>query len=255
MATLKMTTPEAKHLIELMIEARIEWPATAKYAAQDRSTNKVCFYKKNPEIKTNDNTWSPNGYIPLSAITLLSLCRDWRQTIVTREQYEQALVATVSTTQEKNSEFVMRQVPDSTIEQLTADYHAKVAEADRLQSVANEALKAADDALLMLKKAGELIGLIISIDAKLEKAENPEITDWRDLKIGDVIQCVAYGDSRDGEPGRLHSYPGGWAQSVVGSKHIVGEVNSENGRITLSDVRDSGYAFRFICRPHKSQQE
>ena len=52
------------------------------------------------------------------------------------------------------------------IEQLTADYHAKVAEADRLQAVADDALKAAGDALLALEKAGELIGLVISIDTK-----------------------------------------------------------------------------------------
>ena len=79
------------------------------------------------------------------------------------------------------------------IEQLTADYHAKAAEADRLQSVADEALKAADDALLALERAGELLGLVISIDTKPKQAEppvepeQPVITDWRDLRVGDVV--------------------------------------------------------------------
>jgi len=73
------------------------------------------------------------------------------------------------------------------IEQLTADYHAKAAEADRLQAVADDALKAADDALLALEKAGELLGLVISIDTKPKLVEQPEITDWRDLRVGDVI--------------------------------------------------------------------
>ena len=59
---------------------------------------------------------------------------------------------------------VMRQMPDNTIEQLTTDYHAKATEAQRQQTIADEARKTADDALLALKKAGELLGLVISID-------------------------------------------------------------------------------------------
>ena len=58
----------------------------------------------------------------------------------------------------------MRQMPDSTIEQLTTDYHTKTAEAQRQQTIADEALKTADDALLALKKAGELIGLVTSVN-------------------------------------------------------------------------------------------
>ena len=51
----------------------------------------------------------------------------------------------------------MRQMPDNTIEQLTIDYHTKTAEAQRQQTIA-------DEALLALEKAGELLGLIISIN-------------------------------------------------------------------------------------------
>ena len=81
------------------------------------------------------------------------------------------------------------------IEQLTADYHAKAAEADRLQSVADEALKAADDALLAIERAGELLGLVISIDTK---PAQPIITDWRDLRVGDVVECVDYESDKNG---------------------------------------------------------
>ena len=59
---------------------------------------------------------------------------------------------------------VMRQMPDNTIERLAAEYHTKAAEAQRLQAVADEARKTADDVLIELKKAGELIGLLISIN-------------------------------------------------------------------------------------------
>ena len=63
-----------------------------------------------------------------------------------------------------------------------------------MQSAADEALKAADDALLALEKAGELIGLVISIDTKPAQVEQPVepeqpvITDWHDLRVGDVIK-------------------------------------------------------------------
>ena len=40
-----MATPKKKHLIELMIEAGVEWPEGAEYAAQDKRFNKVNFYK------------------------------------------------------------------------------------------------------------------------------------------------------------------------------------------------------------------
>ena len=91
------------------------------------------------------------------------------------------------------------------IEQLTADYHAKAAEADRLQSVADEALKAADDALLALEKAGELLGLVISIDTKPNQTEppvepkQPVITDWRDLCAGDVVLWAGDSNHNCGE--------------------------------------------------------
>ena len=168
-----MATPKKKHLIELMIEAGVKWPEGAEYAAQDKDCQKVHFYKTKP-LKSGDTYWNASGCIAYSGIELNSICRNWHQTIVTREQYAEAVAAAAMTpaaqqeTQPspKYCASVMRQMPDNTIEQLTSDYYAKAAEADRLQSVADEALKAADDALLALEKAGELLGLVISIDTK-----------------------------------------------------------------------------------------
>jgi len=145
------------------------------------------------------------------------LCRNWHQTIVTREQYAEALAANVGepAVMPKASESERDQAVDSvdavewhnppSIEQLTADYHAKAAEADRLQSVADEALKAADDALIALEKAGELIGLVISIDTKPKHVEQPAepeqpvITDWRDLRVGDVVWWEGDAKIKSGE--------------------------------------------------------
>lgn len=205
-----MATPKKKHLIELMIEAGVKWPDGAEYAAQDKSTQKAHFYKCGMPVrgKLNVEAWTdkrPDSFwIGASfAVALPSLCRNWHQTIVTREQYADAVAAantSESAVMPKASESERDQAVDAvewhnppSIEQLTTDYHAKAAEADRLQSVADEALKAADDALIALEKAGELLGLVISIDTKPKQAEQPaqpQITDWRDLRIGDVIELT-----------------------------------------------------------------
>ena len=163
-----MATPKKKHLIELMIEAGAKWPEGAEYAAQDKTTNDLCFYGSKPVLRARfQDEWRPSRLdshdgIVGRRINLQSLCCNWHQTIVTREQYAEAVAANVS---DQAVDEVEWHNPPS-IEQLTSDYHTKAAEADRLQSVADEALKAADGALLALERAGELIGLVISIDTK-----------------------------------------------------------------------------------------
>ena len=239
-----MTTPKKKHLIELMIEAGVKWPENAKYAAQDKDKLCVRFYEKGKPFRSfGMNYWDSTGgsLIRELMVKLPKLCRNWHQTIVTREQYAKALANSTTTNDEwepvewgdwsigdivrfdgftdpthdhwsfkvgvlyvvgkhnapiagncqypeRNWGFsfsrrkkqneqhievqpspeycasVMRQMPNNTIEQLTADYHTKTAEAQRQQTIADEARKTADDALLALEKAGELLGLIISID-------------------------------------------------------------------------------------------
>ena len=169
-------TAKKKHLIELMIEAGVKWPEGAEYAAQDKRDLNVNFYKNGkPNMPVGENEWLFNNcdFMSCDGFTLQSICRNWHQTIVTREQYAEALYDTEMTpaTQQETQpapEYcasVMRQMPDNTIEQLTADYYAKAEGAQRLQLVADDALKLADDALIALEKAGEAIGIEISISA------------------------------------------------------------------------------------------
>ena len=264
-------TTKKKHLIELMIEAGVKWPAGAEYAAQDKKDNKVQFYKNGkPNPCRGFDEWMGDKctFMNDKGITLPSLCRNWNKTIVTREQYAEALATTAMTPAvqpdgewepvewgnwkmgdtvrfdgftaamydhwnfevgtlyvigkrntpiagngqqpssnwgfsfsrrkkqneqhievQPSSEYcasVMRQMPNNTIEQLTADYHAKAEEADRLQSVADEARKAADDALLALERAGELLCLVISIDTKPKQAEQQRSSE--EWKVGD--KCI-----------------------------------------------------------------
>ena len=194
-----MATPKKKHLIELMIEAGVKWPENAKYAAQDKDKLCVRFYEKGKPFRSSGmNYWDSLGgsLIRELMVKLPKLCCNWHQTIVTREQYARALVATAVTPvaqyeTQPSPEYcasVMRQMPNNTIEQLTADYHTKVAEAQHQQTIADEALKIADDALLALEKAGELLGLVISVDTKQKRVEQPVeptqpiITDWRFIR-------------------------------------------------------------------------
>ena len=172
-----MATPKKKHLIELMIEAGVKWPYGAEFAAQDKFNLCVNFFGSEgaPVYHRGNDSWSDDeeGWLGIGCgVYLPSLCRNWHQTIVTREQYTKALNATAmapAAQQETQPEpeycaSVMRQMPDNTIEQLTADYHTKTVEAQRQQTIADEARKTADDALLALEKAGELLGLVISMN-------------------------------------------------------------------------------------------
>ena len=209
-----MATPKKKHLIELMIEAGVEWPEGAEYAAQDKKNLRVNFYRNGkPNIPKGGNEWLfvHCNFMRLYGLVLPSLCCNWHQTIVTREQYAEAVAAAGNGEQEQKVTY--QDIADHrcfscdtpadavewhnspSIEQLTADYHAKAAEADRLQAVADEALKAADEALLALEKAGELIGLVISIDTKPKQVDQQcSSAEW---KIGDKCIVTSSPDDSD----------------------------------------------------------
>lgn len=91
-------------------------------------------------------------------------------------------------------ESVMRSIPDPatkpTIEQLAQDYRNKLDSANRKQQEADDAKADADAALVELERAGEALGLLIGI---VKPEPELAITDWRDLRVGDEIECVGYG--------------------------------------------------------------
>ena len=73
-----MVTPKKKHLIELMIEAGVKWPEGAEYAAQDKTTNDLCFYGSKPVLRARfQDEWRPSRHHPpkytSSKVTLLLL--------------------------------------------------------------------------------------------------------------------------------------------------------------------------------------
>ena len=92
-------------------------------------------------------------------------------------------------------ESVMRSIPEPTakptIEQLAADYRAKLAIAQQAQEEADSHRCGAEAALGRLERAGEELGLLISPvkNEPNEPKNEPElnITDWESLRSGDVI--------------------------------------------------------------------
>ena len=191
-----MATPKKKHLIELMIEAGVKWPDGAEYAAQDKD-EWLAFYTRKPYREIGKVTWSSNGcYVANSMKKLDLLCRNWHQTIVTREQYEEALddaAMTPAVQQETQpaQEYcasVMRQMPNETIESLLVEIKAKREEHDALVASAEAmALEIASIEQQVNDKLNEY-GFSMSPFAASSEPEQPVITDWRDLQIGDVIE-------------------------------------------------------------------
>lgn len=86
--------------------------------------------------------------------------------------------------------------PKKTIEQLTADYRAKMAIAQKAQEEADSHRCGAEAALEKLVAAGKALGLVLSVTAP-----EPElvITDWRDLRVGDIVWVDAYDNHPEGE--------------------------------------------------------
>ena len=104
-----------------------------------------------------------------------------------------------------------------TIEQLAADYRNANGYAERKQQEADAAKADAEAKLKSLELAGEALGLNVSpITAKQEPGL--VITDWRDLRVGDIVWVDEYDNRPEGEwpvnQMEAASYVGDYALSV-----------------------------------------
>jgi hypothetical protein len=116
------------------------------------------------------------------------LSPNWHQTILSREEYFSAypVDACEAVDAELTAEdLALTNTP--TIEQLAADYRTKHEVAISKQKEANEASDAAYAAFIALEKAMDALGFSIQVIAE---PVQPTITDWRDLRVGDVIEYV-----------------------------------------------------------------
>ena len=134
-------------------------------------------------------------------------------------------------------------MPSETIESLLTEIKAKREKRDALVAKAEVlALEIASIEQRVNDKLKEY-GFAMFQLAAASEPEQLAITDWRDLRVGDVIECVTYGDERD-DP-----WSGGWATQNIGTQQVVSKINDSNGKISIKDSQDSGYAFKFIRRP------
>lgn len=125
---------------------------------------------------------------------------NWHQTILSREEYLHLYPATDAKTE--FCESVMRSIPEPsdnpTIEQLAADYRAKLEIAKQAQEEADSHRCGAEAAFSKLEIAVKELGFKIEpINAKQET--ELVITDWRDLRVGDVIWWCGDEDNAPGE--------------------------------------------------------
>lgn len=240
-----MATPKKKHLIELMIEEGVEWPDGAEYAAQDKDCQNVHFYKTKP-LKGCDTYWSASGCIAYSGIQLQSLCRNWHQTIVTRDQYAEAVAASGGVEQEQESyQDVGDVAPSESTESLLAEIKAKCEEHDALVAKSDALeLEIASIEQQVNDKLNEYGFAISRVAASLE-SEQPVITDWRDLRVGDVIECVLVRGRNGVEICEYDNEFHGLTCNVIGF--------TESGKNHIkTDLKPSGYyiqEFKFIRRP------
>lgn len=130
-----------------------------------------------------------------------------------------------------------------TIEQLASDYRNAKNYAERKQQEADAARDDADAKLKALELAGEALGLLVSpIAAKHE----PElvITDWRDLRIGDEVECL-----------QINIIGDDYADERIGTIGLVSatEEPGRSGQAVKLKFNDDEYfwvsGWRFIRRP------
>lgn len=92
-------------------------------------------------------------------------------------------------------ESVTRSIPEleakPTIEKLAADYRNAKDYAERKQEEADAAKADAEAKLAELVAAGETLGLALSVTGA-ESEPELAIIDWRDLQVGDEVECVDY---------------------------------------------------------------
>ena len=244
-----MATPKKKHLIELMIEADVKWPDGAKYAAQDKDTMRVRFYRKGKPLReVGADYWSSSGGSLITGVmaTPPELCHNWHQTIVTKAQYEAAVAEKLNVDEQPEtaeSQPCGAATP-ATIEQRITELQVMERNLAELRAELHEMERNLDEFSDKLTDDIHALG-ITWLDGAVEqnhepKPEQPVITTWRDLRVGDEIECI--------EPwGGYISHGDIGTITRISSGGVISDFTSQNGY--KYETRHFGIKFRFISRP------
>lgn len=226
-----------------------EWPQFGKWATQDKDGEVfISGGEFTPVRRSGEVNWCFD--VPYKSAGKVEFGVGWFQCILSRAEYSHLYPAPDAKPQ--FCESVMRSIPEPdeqvwtnppTIEQLASDYRNANDYAERKRQEADAAKGDVDAKLKALELAGEAIGLLVSpITAKQE----PEltITDWRDLQVGDEVECLQININGDD-----------YADERIGTIGLVSatEQSGSSGQTVKLKFNDDEYfwisEWRFIRRP------
>lgn len=193
------------------------------FSVQNGEHGRISFSENKPS-RHGRKSWMAEGGFKFK-IEVCKPTKNWHQTILSREEYfflhqNQGL-------EDALDEPMVEAKP--TIEQLASDYRNAKDYADRKRQEADAAKADADARLKALEVAGDALGLKVS-----QKEPDLVITDWRDLRVGDVIEVT--GSSNE------------WWQSVKGKELTIKIVRSD-GASTGEWLVRGNTEFRLVRRP------
>lgn len=238
-----MATPKKKHLIELMIEAGVKWPEGAEYAAQDKDTMRVRFYRKGKPLRElGADYWSSFGGSLINGVMvkLTEICHNWHQTVVTKAQYDAAVAEHTEHPAPIEAQPCGYAMP-STIEQRITELQAMERNLAELRAELNEMERNLNE--FSDKLTDDLYALGITwLDGAIVADEpvRPIISDWRDLRVGDVVECI--------EPwGGYISHGDIGTITRISNDGVISDFTSQNGY--KYEAKHFGIKFKFIRRP------
>ena len=240
-----MKISNSKKELARIISENGGWRDGAEWAAQD-SCGTLNSYQRKP-VYSSGCTGFGHGGGYFHKICAAAKIKNWHQTILSREEYFHLYPATDA--KPRFCESVMRSIPEPdeqvlkdppSIEQLAADYRNAKDYAERKQQEADAAKADVDAKLKALEMAGEAVGLIVS---PITDKQEPRlvITDWRDLRVGDLVVIVGSGNKA-------------WSAFEGKELSVARTGRSEYELMFMSEDGDEWYAsgntqWNFIRRP------
>ena len=238
-----MKISNSKKQLAKIIHENGGWRGGAEWAAQDKNPLEVGFWlasKKPNRDPWPGGIWVGDGWSGSSnSIKCAGVqpVENWHQTVLSRDEYFHLYPAPVKVVVENKTTCNLTVTDKPTIEQLAADYHNRKDYADRKQQEADAAKADAEAKLAELVAAGKALGLVLSV-----AGPEPElvITDWRDFRVGDEVECIESNINR-------YKYHG-----MVGRLHLIDESDASTPYLVdFGDVTIWCHKVKFIRRPAK----
>lgn len=189
-----MRISKCKKELARIISEHGGWRDGYGFSAQDGDDCAVWFYDNAP-VRGSGAWWVTSGSgLDHCGIKDVAKLPNWHQTVLSRAEYFHLYPEHTETEYKdgvKPTDPAKADDPSKpTIEQLAADYRNKLDYANRKQDEADKANMESDAALAQLEDAIAEIGFAITPLAETEKEPELSITNWRDLRVGDVIELT-----------------------------------------------------------------